>query len=90
MDPIYTLPTIHINGTGAENLRYEYFEALKALKNLRQAIIDTTCHERDFYPQSHEAYIDARYERAEMFAKLADIENHLSAWYEHASNHIKE
>ena len=85
-----TLPTIHLNGTGAQNLRYEYFEALKALENLRQAIVTATCHERDFYPQGHEAYLDARYERAEMFAKLSDIEDYLSEWYEHATSHIKE
>lgn len=87
---MYTLPTIHLNGTGAKTLRDEYYEALKALNNLHDVLAATTCNARDFYPQGDSAWSDARYERAEAFAKLSDIEDYLNAWIEHACKHIKD
>ena len=86
MDPIYTLPTIHINGTGASSLLEEYSEALRALKSFRNAFADATCHARDFYPQGHEAFTDAKFERAEVFAKVTKIEDYLTAWINHIIN----
>ena len=47
---------------------------------------NTTCNQRDFYPQSDEAWHDAKFERAEIFAKIDDIVEYLSAWTEHANN----
>lgn len=85
-----TLPIIHLNGTGAQSLFDEYYEAVRAARKLRVAICQATVHERDFYlHQSEEAWKDARFERAEIFAKLGDIEDYLNDWVEFASNHIK-
>jgi len=65
-----TIPTIHLNGTGATTLRDEYAAAYDALKKARKAFASTTCNGRDFYPQGDDAYYKARDERAEAFAAL--------------------
>jgi hypothetical protein len=85
-----TLPTIHLNGTSAKTLEEEYLNALRALHAFRDVFSTTTCNARDFYPQSDSAWADARFERADVFAKLSDIEDHLTAWIEHASEHIRK
>ena len=84
---MYTLPTIHLNGTGAATIANEYTNALCAASALRQALAEATCNARDFYPQGDHAWIDARNERAEIFAKLLEIEEYLTAWATHASDH---
>jgi hypothetical protein len=83
-----TLPTIHLNGTGAKSLFDEYHEALRFAHRLRTAIAEATCNQRDFYPQGEEAWQKARAERMEAFAKLSDVEEYLTAWAEHAANHL--
>ena len=85
---MYTLPTIHLNGTGADTLANEYTNALCAASMLRQSIAEATCHARDFYPQGNHAWIDARNERAEILTKLLEIEEYLIAWATHASDRI--
>jgi hypothetical protein len=65
-----TIPTIHLNGTGAITLRDEYAAAYDALTKAREAFASTTCNGRDFYPQGPDAYYQARDERAEAFAAL--------------------
>jgi hypothetical protein len=83
-----TLPTIHLNGTGAESLFYEYHDAWQALKKARIALAETTCNARDFYPQGDEAWHQARFERAEALAKLDDAIGFAEAWVEHTNiNH---
>jgi hypothetical protein len=86
MTTLTTLPTFHLNGTSAESIFYEYHNAMKAAEALRTAVANTTCNQRDFYPQSDEAWHDAKFERAEIFAKIDDIVEYLSAWAEHANN----
>jgi hypothetical protein len=84
----YTLPTLHLNGTGAATLADEYTNALCAASALRQAISEATCNARDFYPQGDNAWSDARYERAEVMAKISDIEDYLQAWLSHICDHV--
>jgi len=87
MTQLTTLPTFHLNGTSAESLFYEYNNALCSVKALRQAVAETTCNQRDFYPQGDEAWHDAKFERAEILAKISDIEDYLTAWTAHANDH---
>lgn len=82
-----TLPTIHLNGTGAQTLFDEYNEAWRALRAARDAFASTTCNGRDFYPQGETAYQDARYERAEAFAHLEDVIDYVEEWLTHISDH---
>jgi hypothetical protein len=85
-----TLPTIHLNGTSAQNLSAEYYAALKSIQEASNALVNATCNQRDFYPQGDGAWEKARAERSDMFLYLATVEQYLSAWAEHASNHIKD
>jgi len=82
-----TLPTIHINGTGAETLRAEYQTLSEALQAAEIRLLGATCNARDFYPQGQSAYDNARQERAEMLAKLRDVINYARAWRNHAISH---
>ena len=80
-----TLPTIHINGTGAETLRAEYQALFEALAVAEARLLAATCNGRDFYPQGPDAYYVARFERSEMLAKLREVMDYANAWRDHAS-----
>lgn len=85
-----TLPTIHLNGTGAKNLFDEYYSALKSIRKAEEALVAATCNQRDFYPQGDTAWQKARSERAEMFLHLQMVQEYLSTWAEHANNHCTD
>jgi len=81
-----TLPTIHLNGTGAANLEAEYQavqQAVRAAENLLQA---ATCNQRDFYPQEPDAWQRAQDERAEAFRLLQLVSNYVEQWENHAAD----
>lgn len=84
---MYTLPTIHLNGTGASTLAEEYGAAWRALLGARDALVASTCNARDFYPQGDHAFNDARFERSEALAKLDDVIDYLEAWVAHINDH---
>jgi hypothetical protein len=88
--PDPTLPTIHINGTGAETLRAEYQSLSEALQAAEDRLLAATCNGRDFYPQGTDAYCSARFERSEMLAKLREIMDYANAWRDHASAHCRQ
>ena len=83
-----TLPTIHLNGSGAENLCEEYTAALNALQYAREALVHATLNMRDFYPQGDGAYAMAREERTNAFLKLQEVEEYLAAWVIHCHEHL--
>lgn len=84
-----TIPTIHMNGTGAESLLDEYTALAEAIQNATTALEHATCNARDFYPQGNDAWSRARDERSEMFQKLEDLQSYASAWAIEASRHIR-
>ena len=84
----YTLPTIHLNGTGAKSLADEYRAVYHAIDRAGDALQAATCNARDFYPQDDAAWQQAREERADMFRKLAEVQNYVEAWMERACDHL--
>lgn len=72
-----TIPTIHLNGTGATALRDEYAAAYDAMTKAIEAFASTTCNGRDFYPQGDDAYFKARDERTEAFSKLREAQAYI-------------
>jgi len=50
-----TLPTIHFNGTGADDLLADNRAAYNAIRAAYDALRKTAPHGRDYYPQSEEA-----------------------------------
>lgn len=87
--PVLTLPTIHLNGTEAKRLLYEYIALAQAIENATAALERATCNARDFYPQGDHAFNCAKYERTQMFQKLKDLQEYASAWAVQASKHIR-
>ena len=83
------IPTIHINGTGAETLRAEYQALSEALAVAEARLLAATPNGRDFYPQGRDAYYSARFERSEMLAKLREVMDYANAWHRHASAHCR-
>ena len=58
-----TFPTLHLNGTGKNDLRDEYAAAYDAIGKAVEALAATTLNGRDYYPQAEGAYYQARSER---------------------------
>lgn len=83
-----TLPTIHLNGTGASTLSEEYEKLASAVKSAEDALERCTCNGRDFYPQEPGAFERARRERNEMFAKLKQVHDYALAWAFHAQDEL--
>ena len=82
-----TLPTIHLNGTGAQNLEEEYRAVRRAVSAASDALQAATCNARDFYPQEPGAWQRARDERAEAFRLLQLVSNYAERWELHAAEH---
>ena len=82
-----TLPTIHLNGTGAQNLEEEYRAVRRAVSAASDALQAATCNARDFYPQEPGAWQRARDERAEAFRLLQLVSDYAEQWEAHAAEH---
>ena len=81
-----TLPTIHLNGTGAQNLEEEYRAVRQAVSAAVDKLEKATCNARDFYPQGHGAWDRARAERAEAFRLLQRVSGYAEQWETHAAD----
>jgi hypothetical protein len=84
----FTLPVIHLNGTGANSLQQEYRNARISLNQAIEKFHQTTCHPRDFYPVEG-SWEKARKEREEMRDSLNKVLAFLEAWEYHAHSHRK-
>lgn len=71
-----TIPTVHLNGSGFENLQSQYREALERLREARRAI--PVPHGRDYYVQDDGAYLRARKQFEAQLAKIEELEEELS------------
>ena len=72
-----TIPTLHLNRTGATTLRDEYAAAYDAIGKAVDALVAATCNARDFYPQGSDAYYKARDERALAFDQLRQAQHYV-------------
>ena len=82
-----TLPTIHLNGTGAQSLKNEYRAVRQAVEAAGDALAAATCNARDFYPQDPGAWQRARAEREEAFRLLRMVSDYAEKWEAHAADH---
>jgi len=71
-----TIPTVHLNGSGAKNLNEQYRGALEALREARRAI--PVPHGRDYYLQEKGAFERARAQFEGQLRKLEAVEEELS------------
>jgi hypothetical protein len=84
---VTALPTIHLNGTGADSLQREYRAVRNAVAATADALAAATCNLRDFYPQDSGAWDTAQAERAEAFRLLQQVSDYAEAWELHAMDH---
>lgn len=82
-----TLPTIHLNGTGADSLEREYRAVRLAIAAASDALAAATCNGRDFYPQEPGAWQRAQSERAAAFRLLQQVSDYAEQWEAHAADH---
>jgi hypothetical protein len=75
----FTVPSVHLNGTGATTLREEYAHAYEALNKAIEAFVNTTCNARDFYVQDQCAFDKARHERAEALDQLRKSQHYVGS-----------
>jgi len=80
-----TLPTIHLNGTGADTIEREYRAVRHAIAAAVDALQVATCNQRDFYPQEPGAWQQARAERTEAFRLLQQVSDYAEQWEAHAA-----
>jgi hypothetical protein len=88
--PAVTLPTLHLNGTGAANLEAEYRAVREAVTATEELLQAATCNLRDFYPQEPGAWQRAQDERTEAFRLLRLVSNYVEQWEVHAADALQE
>lgn len=77
------LPSIHMNGTSRAELLAGYVEAIDALDEAIAALRRAAPNGRDYYPQSPQAYPQARDEHLARLAALDAIRQDLNTLAEH-------
>jgi hypothetical protein len=85
-----TLPTIHLNGTGAGAMEAEYRAVRQAVGEATRLLEQATCNARDFYPQEPGAWQRARDERTEAFRLLQLVSDYAEQWEAHAADALQE
>ena len=85
-----TKPTIHLNGTSAEDLLEGYRTAMEGISNARQAMRSAWPNGRDYYPQGPDAINEAIREHAVRLLKLEEIHTELTELAVHCNDIISE
>lgn len=70
-------PTIHTNGTSQEELLEQNTRAAQAVQTALQALAEAAPNQRDYYPQGHEAWLEAAKAHQSRQARLMDVMNEL-------------
>jgi hypothetical protein len=72
-----TVPTLHLNGSGWNNLYRDYTDALEALRTALQKL--PVPHGRDYYVQGDDAYTEARRQYDAQCEKIMAVQDELTA-----------
>lgn len=73
------IPTVHLNGSGAKNLKAQYEEAIDAVSTAINAL--PAPHARDYYVQEDGAFEVARKQFREQILKLEAVREELKTIY---------
>jgi hypothetical protein len=76
----YTMPCIHMNGSGETSLRRQYSELFDAVSEAQIKLYNTHFHSRDYYPLGDEAWDKA-------YADRAKVNEAMNTIYEYAMQH---
>ncbi|MDB4317675.1 hypothetical protein N9973_00095 [bacterium] len=81
----YTMPCIHMNGSGEASLRKQYYKLFCAVSEAQAKLLDVDCHQRDYYPLGEEAWDKAYQEREEVKEAMDKVyqyaEQHMNFFY---------
>ena len=78
----YTMPCIHMNGSGKDSLRKQYNELFEAVSEAQiKLLFDIAMHPRDYYPLGDEAWDKAYSEREEVKKAMDTV-------YQYAKQHM--
>jgi hypothetical protein len=72
-----TAPTVHLNGTGYQDLWNGYEAAYEAVRVAQEALGKIEFNARDYYVQGPEAWDKALNHRIEQAASLRQVEDYL-------------
>lgn len=78
-----TLPTVHMNGTGKQDLFEANVSAAEAVLTAMEILAKAAPHERDYYVQGDGAFKAARQEYAARMDKLRSVRDELMCIAEH-------
>ena len=81
-----TKPTVHMNGTGADELIEGFVECYRALGEAMAAIAKHGPHGRDYYPQGDAALNSALREHRERLQQLDTMRADFLALAEHVQD----
>lgn len=81
-------PTIHMNGTSAEQLADGYAEAARKLRDAQDALQAINPNGRDYYPQGDGAIAIAIQEQRDRIIKIQEVINDIEALMEHVSDYL--
>jgi hypothetical protein len=76
----YTMPCIHMNGSGEASLRRQYNELFEAVNEAQIKLYDMHFHSRDYYPLGEGAWDKA-------YADRAKVNEAMNMIYEYAMQH---
>lgn len=85
-----TKPTIHLNGTGAQDLLDQYRTAMEALQAASEAHANASPNARDYYPQGGDAYTTARREHDSRAERLEAISDEITELAIHCADAVAE
>ena len=72
-----TLPTVHLNGTSAEELLGQVTQAAKKIHEAMAALANASPHGRDYYPQGDRAFTFADLEHLDRMNRLRSVYDEL-------------
>ena len=80
------IPTVHLNGTGRDELRAQVRAAHEAVSEAIDKLYAMAPHGRDYYPQGDGAYAEARTEHLARLTHLTTVRDELLALYQGISD----
>jgi len=76
-----TTPTVHLNGTGRQNLIDQYADAYQALNDALQVLALSHPNARDYYVQGPDAFPRAADEHDDRMQRFTTVRDELLALY---------
>lgn len=82
-------PLVHLNGTDAETLLDQYYEASRALAYAIEVLHGAAPNARDYYPKGPNAFSQAQQAHNARIDKLKEVHEEIREIYESIENQIQ-